>query len=83
MKKAIRVSVSVLLVLGMLIGFAGCGESGKVRKVISNFQTGCNNKDINAVLDCIDPSISGIIRGLTDFAGKLLGEDSASMFDQL
>lgn len=60
-----RVLLSVLLIVSL----SGCkgggivGKSAECKSLINKFEKSCNEVDIQAILDCIDPKISDPIKG--------------------
>ncbi len=83
MKKTVSVIVSVLLVAAMLFVFAGCGAKGKVKATVKEFQTACNELNVEGVIDCLDPSISGALKLGAGLLGSLTGTDAEGLFDKL
>ena len=83
MKKTVTVIVSVLLIAAMMFSFAGCGAKGKVKATIKDFQKACNELDIEAAINCLDPSVSNLLNLGAGLLGALTGADAESMFDSL
>ena len=83
MKKTVSVIVSVLLVAAMLFTLAGCGTKGKVKATVKEFQTACNDLNIEGVINCLDPSVSGLLNLGAGLLGALTGSDAESMFNTL
>ncbi|MBQ6022863.1 MAG: hypothetical protein IJL25_08045 [Clostridia bacterium] len=83
MKKTVTVIVSVLLVAAMMFTFAGCGAKGKVRASIKEFQTACNELNIEGVIDCLDPTVSGALKLGAGLLGSLTGTDAEGVFEKL
>ena len=79
MKKIGYKAAIILLIAVMIISFSGCGESSKVKAVISDFQTACNNMDVNAVVECIDNPIVNAVKGVSGLAGDLLDFDNEKL----
>lgn len=52
----------------VLLMCAGCSK-GEVSKLVSRFQTACNDSDIDAILDCIVPSIANPIKSVRELFG--------------
>lgn len=82
MKKIIRSLMCVLLAAVIVCSFAGCANS-EIKGVISDFESACNDLDFNAMSDCINPRITGVL----DFASGLIGmfteKDTEEMLDKL
>ena len=53
--RAIYVILVVVMCLGMM---TSCGNRGKLLRVISDFEDGCNSLDVKEILDTIDPRVS-------------------------
>ena len=83
MKKTLTVIVSVLLVAAMMLSLAGCGAKGKVKATIKDFQKACNELNVEGVIDCLDPSVSGLLNLGAGLLGALTGSDAESMFNTL
>lgn len=83
MKKSVLRTLAIVLVGALLLTLAGCGAKGKVKSVISRFQNACNALDVNAVLDCIDPTIADIAKGAGGLLGLLSGQDTDAVFQSL
>lgn len=81
-KSALRIFAFVL-VGALLLSFAGCGAKGQVKGVISDFQKACNDLDINAALDCIDPTVADIVKGAGGLLGLISGQDTDVIFESL
>ncbi|MCR5783065.1 MAG: hypothetical protein K6G90_10070 [Clostridia bacterium] len=79
MKKNIYKAALFLLIALTVLSFSGCGESSKVKAVISDFQTACNNMDLNAVVACMDNPIFNTLNGVSD----LIGLDKNKLVDLL
>ena len=81
MKKIIRSLMCVLLAAVIVCSFAGCANS-EIKGVISDFESACNDLDFNAMSDCINPRITGVL----DFASGLIGmfteKDTEEMLDK-
>ena len=58
--KKIGGKIALLLLCAVFVVQAtACGgANGKCREVIKNFETACNDGDVDGMLDCITPSIS-------------------------
>ena len=51
--------------------------------IIKNYEKACNDLDMDAMLDCINPSIAEKIELATGVLGMLTGSDSEELFDKL
>ncbi len=79
MKKTVYKAAVFLLIAATLLSFSGCGESGKIKALIADFQTACNNVDLNAAAECIDNPIFNAIKGVSGIAGDLLGLEEGKL----
>ncbi len=86
MKKIVFKISLLVLALSILFSFSGCGESFKVRAMLSDFQTACNEMKLREAADYIDNPIFNVIDGVAGIAGNLLsgGDDAylADLYDQ-
>lgn len=83
MKKSIRAVVALLLVLATVFSLAGCGEKDAIKNLIGDFESACNVLDLNAMLDCLAPSISKTINFAGSFIGLFTDMDIESLLDKL
>lgn len=83
MKKIAIRSVCVVLVLSLLLSFAACGASMGVRSTISSFQEACNTMDVEAAIECLDPSISGVLNFGAGLVGMFTGKSNEELFSAL
>lgn len=83
MKKKLFNVLSLLLVAVLLFSFASCGANGKIKGTISAFQKGCNDLNVSAIIETLDPSISGLLKVGTGFVGSLLGVEDEEIFNSL
>lgn len=83
MKKTIARTVSVLLVAVLLFSMAGCGAKGEIRATIKDFQYACNEMDIEAALECINPSVYSVLKLGAGLLGSLIGQDAENVFASL
>ena len=83
MKKTVTAIISVLLVFTLMFSLAGCGAKGKIRASIKSFQKACNELNVEAAVDCLDPSISGILKLGAGLLGGLTGKGTDEIFESL
>ena len=83
MKKTVTRIFSVVLVLTMLLSLASCGEKAKIRSTISAFQTACNELNVEAVVDCLEPTIANLLNAGAGLLGGLLGSSEEEVFSSL
>ena len=83
MKRTITSALSLLLIAAMLVSLTACGASGKVKRTIEEFQKACNNQDVNALIDCLDPSIASLLKIGAGFLGSFTGLNASEVFSTL
>ena len=70
MKNNLRRIIAILLCAVLLAGLlGGCGEKGKVQKLIKSYERACHSAEVEDILDCYDPNIVNPVRSVS----KLLG----------
>ena len=70
MKQRLLRGVSLLLVLVMLSALlTGCGEKGKVKALIADFEEACQEADMSEILDCIDPEVIKPVKSIMGLFG--------------
>ena len=83
MKKTVTAVVSVLLVVALMFSLAGCGAKGQVKSTIKAFQKACNDLNVEDAINCLDPSISGMLKLGAGLLGSLTGKDAEGVFESL
>lgn len=79
-KKWIR-GCCILLIAALLTGvLSGCGEKSEIGDLLSRFESACQELDVRAVLECVDPAISSPVLTVLDLAGV---EDTSGTLDLL
>ena len=81
-KKTLQVLSMALAVL-LLLSLSGCGQKIRIVGVIRQFQTACNDLDVEAAVACLDPSIGNVLNFGMDLIGSLLGKSNEEMFASL
>ena len=77
MKTCYRI-MSVMLAFVLLAAcLTGCGEKSGVKKVIRDFETACQEADVDGMLDCFNPDIINPLRTTLDLFG--MGDLSGAM----
>ena len=67
----------VLLSVLLIVSLSGCkgggivGKSAECKSLINKFEKSCNEVDIQAILDCIDPKISDPIKAIVAIGGMV------------
>lgn len=63
MRKKVLTAISIILLIAVFTcGLTGCGEKQGIKSLIGKFENACNNTDIDAMLDCINPQIADPIK---------------------
>ncbi|MGL4607602.1 MAG: hypothetical protein ACRCU3_09085 [Eubacteriaceae bacterium] len=77
----VKGKLCLLIVLLLSILLTGCGEKDKIacETTIKKFEKSWEKRDVNGVLDCIDPKISGIVQ----IGTMILGDSSGIAADQV
>ena len=83
MKKAVIKIVSVAMIAVLLFSLAGCGDKGAIKATIKDFEKACNEMNVEAAIDCIDPSISGVLKLGAGLVGGISGKDADGVFESL
>lgn len=80
--KIFKSLAALILIMAMSVGICACGSQNNEIKVLTkNFENSCNKLDMNAMLDCIDPDISGSIKKLTGLIGMFTDKDTDELLD--
>lgn len=66
MKRIIAIGLCIVILAGLL---CGCGEKGKVEKLIKNYERACHSGELDSILDCYDPNIVNPLRSVTKLIG--------------
>ena len=85
MKKHIAQLTALCLVMILLVGsLTGCNGSKKdVENLMTEFQYSCNTLDIDAMLNCIDPSVSDPIKLGLGLYGMFAQKDKDQILDEI
>lgn len=64
MKKYFKNLVIACLIVTMAAGLSGCGSKAdkEINKTLDEFQYSCQNLDVKAMLDCVNPDVADPIR---------------------
>lgn len=82
--KKLVLLLTVILVFGSLFGCGGNdGNNKEIENLVSDFRQSCNKLDIDAMLDCIDPTISDKIRLATGIVGMFADMEASELMDEL
>ena len=82
MSQRIRRMASLALTSVLLLALlTGCGgDKDKVAAAISEFESACQELDVRAMIECMDPAISRPVLSALDLFGV---EDTSGMLEQL
>ena len=83
MKKTVIRIFSVILVLALLFSLTSCGEKGKIKGTINNFQKACNELNVEGVVNCLEPTVASILKAGAGLLGGLLGDSDEEVFNKL
>ena len=76
--------VVVMLIATMVLSLCGCSnDKGEIENLMTEFEYSCNELDIDAMLDCIDPAISDKIKLATGIASMFTDKDSDELTEEL
>ena len=74
----------IFFVLIATMVLCGCSnDKGEIENLMTEFEYSCNELDINAIFNCIDPAISDKIRLATGIAGIFKDKDSDELTEGL
>lgn len=66
--------ISTLLAVCLFFGFCACGEESQPEDVIEKLETAFNTSNIDMMLECYEPSIQNMYKGLMEIGGQLMGD---------
>lgn len=76
--------VIMMLIATMVLSLCGCSnDKGEIENLMTEFEYSCNELDIDAMLDCIDPAISDKIKLATGIASMFTDKDSDELTEEL
>lgn len=82
MKRKFCLILVAVMTLVMLLTACGNGKS-EIESVTADFEKACNDVDLNAMLDCIDPTIASGLKFATGLAGMFSDKDTDELLDEL
>ena len=83
MRKKIHRIVAILLCVCMFVSLTGCGKRSAIKDTLDEFEYSCSNLDLNAILNCINPSVADPIKlGLVIYS-TASGNDYEDVLDDL
>ena len=82
MLKSLKNIIIFALLFALVLGVSACGnQNNEIKTLTNNFENSCNKLDMNAMLDCIDPDISGSVKKLTGLIGMFSDKDTDELLD--
>lgn len=73
---------ALILIIVLSVSVCACGnQNNEIKTLTKNFENSCNKLDMNAMLDCIDPDISGSVKKLTGLIGMFSDKDTDELLD--
>ena len=80
--KIFKMCAALILIIVLTVSMCSCGnQSNEIKTLTKNFENSCNKLDMNAMLDCIDPDISGSVKKLTGLIGMFSDKDTDELLD--
>lgn len=74
---------AVTLVAALLLSLCACGSKGEIKKTLSEFEYACKNLDLNAMLNCIDPTVAKPVQIGLAIYGMVTDNNVEDMLDDL
>lgn len=76
--------VVIMLITTVVLSLCGCSnDKGEIENLMTEFEYSCNELDIDAMLNCINPAISDKIKLATGIAGMFKDKDSDELTEEL
>ena len=80
--KKFKSIAALILIIVLSVSMCACGtQNNEIKTLTKNFENSCNKLDMNAMLDCIDPDISGSVKKLTGLIGMFSDKDTDELLD--
>ncbi len=80
--KKFKSIAALILIIALSVSMCACGnQNNEIKTLTKNFENSCNKLDLNAMLDCIDPDISGSVKKLTGLIGMFSDKDTDELLD--
>ena len=80
--KKIKSLSTLFLIIALSVSMCACGgQNNEIKTLTRNFENSCNKLDMNAMLDCIDPEVSGSVKKLTGLIGMFSDKDTDELLD--
>ena len=73
---------ALILIIALSVSMCACGnQNNEIKTLTKSFENSCNKLDMNAMLDCIDPDISGSVKKITGLIGMFSDKDTDELLD--
>ena len=80
--KIFKMCAALILIIVLIVSMCACGnQNNEIKTLTQIFENSCNKLDMNAMLDCIDPDISGSVKKLTGLIGMFSDKDTDELLD--
>ena len=80
--KKFKICAALILIITLSVSMCACGnQNNEIKTLTKNFENSCNKLDMNAMLNCIDPDISGNVKKLTGLIGMFSDKDTDELLD--
>ena len=82
-KRVFSAVLAVALVAALSLTLAACGAKSGVKKTVAAFQKACNDLNVEAALETVDPAVAGVLKLGTGLLGTLTGKTDEELFSML
>ena len=80
--KIFKSCAALFLIIALSVSMCACGgQNNEIKTLTKHFENSCNKLDMNAMLDCIDPDVSGSVKKLTGLIGMFSDKDTDELLD--
>ena len=77
-----KIFAALILIIVLSVSMCACDtQNNEIKTLTKNFENSCNKLDMNAMLDCIEPDISGSVKKLTGLIGMFSDKDTDELLD--
>lgn len=82
MKNA-KFAVIYAFIFTFLLSVSACSnQNNDIKTLTSRFENSCNELNLNAMLECIDPDVSDSVKTLTGIIGMFSDDDTSELLDK-
>lgn len=75
--------VSLCLIFALILAVSGCGAKSECKELIEKFETACNERDVSAILECINPDKTATLKLVLSVVGDAANEALPKLYDLL